>query len=93
MISPAKIYAVLQTALCSLELLTFVDRDTYTQRIEYMQTWKYIRTCIRAIQHPHHVYKDIVSLEYDRAKILPFGNTVDMIKKMVIPVNINFAIL
>ena len=48
-----------------------MDSDTHAQRIKYMQTREYIRTCIRTIQHPHHIHKYIISLKYDRTKILP----------------------
>ena len=39
------------------QFFTLMDSDTHAQRIKYMQTRKYIRTCIRTIQHPHHIHK------------------------------------
>ena len=52
-----------------------------------MKTWKYIRRCIRLIDPFNQLDTEVITRKYFRSQVNPFGNTVQMIRKMVIPLN------
>ena len=70
-----------------LKLLAMGNCDVTTNRVVYMKTWKHIRRCIRLIDPFNQLDTEVITRNTSGLRFNPFGNTVQMIRKMVIPLN------
>ena len=50
-----------------------MHRYAHAHRIKHMQAGEHVRTRIRPVQHPHHIYKNIIPGKHCRPQILPVG--------------------